>query len=126
MSRSDVRKDRKARSTELSTLAWVMALKKSSALLKVGLIKLDDWGWQDAVQGRGEAACVERTMGRQTTVGRLVFWLFRRAGSWRFPVFVANAGSLASGFVRRSSVLTATECVAWFAQRLVRLPLKKG
>ena len=28
------RKDRKARSTELSTLAWVMALKKSSAWLK--------------------------------------------------------------------------------------------
>ena len=33
-SRSGVRKDRKARSVELSTLAWVMALKKSSAWLK--------------------------------------------------------------------------------------------
>ena len=41
MSRSGVRKDRKARSTELSTLAWVMALKKSSALLKVESIKLN-------------------------------------------------------------------------------------
>ena len=34
MSRSGVRKDRKARSTELSTLAWVRALKKKSAWLK--------------------------------------------------------------------------------------------
>ena len=34
MSRSGVRKDRKVRSTELSTLAWVRALKKSSAWLK--------------------------------------------------------------------------------------------
>ena len=34
MSRSGVRKDRKARSSELSTLARAMALKKSSAWLK--------------------------------------------------------------------------------------------
>ena len=51
-----MRKDRKARSVELSTLAWVMALKKLSAWTKRTVVSGADGG---VAQGLGEEALAD-------------------------------------------------------------------
>ena len=56
MSRSGVRKDRKARSVELSTRAWVMVLKKMSAWMKPHGVSGADSG---VAEGLGQEALAD-------------------------------------------------------------------